>query len=123
MPGFREGQEVMAIHQIDAHQQGNHLALVAEERTRPLDERGYKWRGEFRLWDNESHISWYRAADARVRSKGSMYFSLHRQGRHAVGQWVELSYDGDVQTGIAVIARDRDLLDEHIQKQLEEASQ
>ncbi len=111
---WRDGDEAIAVHQIHAEQHGNHISLTASERTRPIEEGGYLWTGEWRLWDNEALIGWYRASDGAIRSKGSMYFALHAQGQHAVGRWVGLSYDGAVQTGFAVIARTQRLLDEQV---------
>ncbi len=43
-----------------------------------------------------------------------MYFALHPQGQHAVGRWVGLSYDSDLETGFAVLARTEDLLNEQV---------
>ncbi len=111
---FRNGEEVLATHRVEATQQGELLTLIAHERTRPVDEGGYLWTGELRLWDNEALIGWYRASESAVRSKGSMYFALHPQGQHAVGRWVGLSYDSDLETGFAVLARTEDLLNENV---------
>jgi len=104
---FKDGQERIAVQEVEAHQQGDFVALTAE-RSRPVSDGGYSWTGEFRLWDNESLIGWYRGTDAAVRSKGAMYFALHTQGTHALGRWVGLSHDGIVITGHAVLARDQD---------------
>ncbi len=111
---FRDGEETMAIHQIEATQQGDLLNLIAHERTRRVEEGGYLWTGELRLWDNEALIGWYRASEGAIRSKGSMYFALHAQGQHAIGRWVGLSYDGELETGFAVLARTEELLTEHV---------
>ena len=111
---FRDGEETMAIHRIEATQQGDILNLIAHERTRTVEEGGYLWTGELRLWDNEALIGWYRASEGAIRSKGSMYFALHAQGQHAIGRWVGLSYDSELETGFAVLARTEELLTEHI---------
>ena len=70
-----------------------------------VDEGGYLWRGELRLWDNEILMGWYAAEDGAVRSKGTMYFVLHPHGVDMVGRWVGLSYDGKVITGWGAMAR------------------
>ena len=113
---FREGNETMAIHQIEADQQGDRLHLVARERTRSIEDGGYLWTGELRLFDNEALIGWYRASEGAIRSKGSMYFALHAQGQHAIGRWVGLSYDSELETGFAVLARTEALLTEHVDR-------
>ena len=103
----RDGEEWIAVQRVDAVQTGDLLAISAE-RSRPVDEGGYNWNGELRLWDNQVLIGWYRAADGAVQSKGSLYFALHRQGVSADGRWVGLSYDGQVVTGHAALCRDQD---------------
>jgi hypothetical protein len=59
-----------------------------------LEQGGYLWSGELRLWDNEVLMGWYAANDGSVRSKGTMYFVMHPQGLSMTGRWVGLSYDG-----------------------------
>ncbi|QGN31694.1 hypothetical protein [Microlunatus sp. Gsoil 973] len=71
----------------------------------PVEKGSYEWRGELRLWDNEALMGWYRSTDAAVRSKGTMYLSLHPHGTFAWGRWVGMSYDGEVVTGWGVLAR------------------
>jgi hypothetical protein len=55
--------------------------------------------------DNEALIGWYRSTDAAVRSKGTLYLTLHQHGTYAWGRWVGMSYDGPVVTGWGAIAR------------------
>lgn len=69
------------------------------------DGGGYTWGGELRLFDDEALMGWYAANEEAVRSKGTMYFTLHPHGRRAVGRWVGKSHDGPVMTGVAAIAR------------------
>jgi len=101
---FKDGERQLRIQEVDAHQHGQHLQVNAE-RSLPVDEGGFNWIGELRIWDNEVLMGWYRGADGGVRSKGTMYFSLHPQGTHATGRWVGMSYDGNVITGHASLAR------------------
>jgi len=103
----RDGQEWIAVQHVEIVQAGDLLTLTAE-RSRPVEEGGYNWNGELRLWDNQVLIGWYRAADGAVQSKGSLYFALHAQGVTAEGRWVGLSYDGKVVTGYAALCRDQD---------------
>lgn len=99
------------VGRIDTHtmvvtQRGERLYLDAE-RARPVEEGSYRWRGEFRLWDNETLMGWYRSTEDAVRSKGTMYFALHPHGTHAWGRWVGLSYDGLVVTGWSAMAKEQ----------------
>ncbi|MGB5755980.1 MAG: helix-turn-helix transcriptional regulator [Acidimicrobiales bacterium] len=109
-----EGVPRIDTHTIDVHQRGDLLHLDAE-RAIAVEEGSYRWRGEFRLWDNEALIGWYRSSDAAVRSKGAMYLALHPHGTYAWGRWVGMSYDGLVVTGYGSMARSQDRAHDVIQ--------
>lgn len=106
---FKDGEEVHTIQQITIRQRGDLIQIATTDRGNvTLDEGGYTWRGELRLWDNEVLIGWYTADDEAVRSKGSMFFHLHPHGQHMTGRWVGLSHDGPLVTGCASIAKTQD---------------
>jgi transcriptional regulator with XRE-family HTH domain len=105
---WRDGVEVINPHQIRIAQRGDTLDVVAATRGTPLDEGGYLWRGEMRVWDNEAVMGWYAADEGAVRSKGTVYFALHPHGIHMTGRWVGMSYDGPLISGWGVIARTED---------------
>ncbi len=102
---WKDGEEVINAHQVKMTQRGDTVQIVATTRGTPLEEGGYFWRGEMKVWDNEALMGWYVADEGAVRSKGSMYFALHQHGIHMTGRWVGLSYDGPIITGWAAIAR------------------
>src|SRR3954447_12608964 len=103
---WKDGQEIINPHVIGMRQRGDVLDVTAETRgTQELDEGGYLWRGELRIWDNEVLMGWYVATEGAVRSKGTMYFALHQHGQRMTGRWVGLSYDGPIVTGWGTIAR------------------
>lgn len=103
----KDGQEVITLQEVRIGQRGNTLAVQTATRGIAVEEGGYHWTGEFRLWDNEILMGWYAAADGSVRSKGTMYFVLHPHGQRMSGRWVGLSYDGDIMTGWAAITREK----------------
>jgi transcriptional regulator with XRE-family HTH domain len=105
---WKDGVEVINPHQIRITQRGDALDIVATTRGTPLDEGGYLWRGEMRVWDNEAVMGWYAADEGAVRSKGTVYFALHPHGIHLTGRWVGMSYDGPLVSGCGVIARTED---------------
>jgi transcriptional regulator with XRE-family HTH domain len=105
---WKDGAEVINPHQIRITQRGDALDVIATSRGTALEEGGYLWRGELRVWDNEAAIGWYVADEGAVRSKGAMYFALHPHGTHMTGRWVGLSYDGPIVSGWGVIARTED---------------
>jgi hypothetical protein len=69
------------------------------------EEGGYHWNGELRLWDNEVLIGWYASIEGSVRSKGTLYFTLHPHGLHMAGRWVGLGYDSRIMTGWGSMAK------------------
>ncbi len=107
---YQDGREVHTVQAITIRQRGDLIQVATQDRGNvTLDEGGYTWRGEFRLWDNEVLIGWYTADDDAVRSKGSMFFQLHPHGQHMSGRWVGLSHDGPLITGAAAISKARNV--------------
>jgi transcriptional regulator with XRE-family HTH domain len=101
----RGGIEDIRTQPVRLDQHDELIQIEATARGRPVEEGGYLWRGELRLWDNEILMGWYAASDGSVRSKGTMYFVLHPHGIHATGRWVGLSYDGNIVTGWSSMAK------------------
>jgi transcriptional regulator with XRE-family HTH domain len=105
---YRGGVEDLRVQPGRLQQHGELIQVEAIARGRPVDQGGYLWRGEFRLWDNEILMGWYAATDGSVRSKGTMYFVMHPHGINMTGRWVGLSYDGNIVTGWSSMARTED---------------
>ena len=101
---FMEGEEVITAQEVRFRQQAELIQVETVTRGIAVEEGGYHWRGELRLWDNEILMGWYAANDQSVRSKGTMYFVLHPHGQQMTGRWVGLSYDGKVVTGWGAMA-------------------
>lgn len=104
----KDFEEVITAQEIEIRQQGDHLKVETTTRGISVEDGGYHWKGELRLWGNEVLIGWYAAADGAVRSKGSFYFSVHPHGIHMTGRWVGMSYDGKIRTGWGAIGRSED---------------
>ncbi|MGH3611546.1 MAG: helix-turn-helix transcriptional regulator [Pseudonocardia sp.] len=105
---WKDGREVINPHEVRMTQRGEAVEVVAVTRGTPLEDGGYMWRGEMRVWDNEILMGWYTADEGAVRSKGTLYFALHQHGIHATGRWVGLSYDGPIVSGWSTLARSED---------------
>ena len=105
---WKDGQETINPQEIRMSQRGDTIQVAAIERRTPVEQGGYTWQGELRVWDNEVLMGWYVADEGAIRSKGTMYFTLHPHGINAVGRWVGLSYDGPVTTGWGALARTED---------------
>ena len=102
---FKDGAEVHTLQQVRCQQTGDLITAQATTRGLDVEDGGYLWRGELRLWDNEVLMGWYAADEQAVRSKGTMYFVIHPQGQSMTGRWVGLSYDGAIVTGWATMAK------------------
>jgi transcriptional regulator with XRE-family HTH domain len=104
----REGIEDIRVQPVRLRQRTELIQVEALDRGRPVEQGGYLWSGELRLWDNEILMGWYAANDGSVRSKGTMYYVMHPQGLSMTGRWVGLSYDGLIITGWASMAKSED---------------
>ncbi len=96
---FKDGVEVVTAQEVRLSQQGELIDVRTTTRGIAVEDGGYHWHGELKLWDNELLMGWYAANDGAVRSKGTMYFVLHPHGVSMSGRWVGLSYDGKIMTG------------------------
>lgn len=105
---FKDGEQVITLQEVQFRQQGELISVQTVTRGIDVEDGGYHWRGELRLWDNEILMGWYAALDGSVRSKGTMYFVLHPHGQKMYGRWVGISYDGKIVTGWGGMARDAD---------------
>jgi transcriptional regulator with XRE-family HTH domain len=105
---FKDGEEVITAQEVQFRQQADLINVQTATRGIAVEDGGYHWRGELRLWDNEVLMGWYAAEDGSVRSKGTMYFVLHPHGQRMQGRWVGLSYDGKIVTGWGGMARTED---------------
>ncbi|WP_213455257.1 helix-turn-helix transcriptional regulator [Rhizomonospora bruguierae] len=101
----KDGEEVITLQETRFRQQGELISVETTTRGVSVEDGGYHWRGELRLWDNEILMGWYAADDDSIRSKGTMYFVLHPHGQYMSGRWVGLSYDGKIVTGWGAMAR------------------
>ncbi|MFE5186973.1 helix-turn-helix transcriptional regulator [Streptomyces sp. NPDC056628] len=101
----KDGEEVITVQEVRFTQQDELIHLDTATRGISVEDGGYHWRGELRLWDNEILMGWYVANDGPVRSKGTLYFVLHPHGINMSGRWVGLSYDGKIMTGWGSAAR------------------
>ncbi|WP_018505280.1 helix-turn-helix domain-containing protein [Parafrankia discariae] len=102
---FRDGAEVQSSQEVSVAQSGEVLHIEAVSRGLALEDGGYLWSGELRVFDNEVVMGWYAAVDGPVRSKGTLFLSLHPHGDRLTGRWVGLSYDGLFIEGWGAMAR------------------
>ena len=102
-------QEVITSQTVMLTQQDDliHLKTISRGNV-TLDEGGYNWQGELRLWDNKHLMGWYAAEDGAVNSKGTLFFVLHNHGVSAQGIWTGLSHDGDLLSGWGALGHSED---------------
>lgn len=105
---WKDGEEVITMQEVHFRQEGQRLSVETTTRGIRVEDGGYHWHGELRIWDNEVVMGWYAATDGSVRSKGTMYFVLHPHGQQMSGRWVGMSYDGKIVSGWGAMARDTD---------------
>jgi transcriptional regulator with XRE-family HTH domain len=100
----RSGIEKIATQEVEIKQEASTLHIATLTRGLSVEEGGYHWNGELRLWDNEILMGWYASNDGSIRSKGTMYFVIHPHGLNMSGRWVGLGYDDQIMTGFASMA-------------------
>jgi transcriptional regulator with XRE-family HTH domain len=105
---FRDGVEKIATQQVELRQEGELIYVATVTRGLAVEEGGYHWSGELRLWDNEVLMGWYAANDGSIRSKGTLYFVLDAHGLHMSGRWVGLGYDNKIMTGWGSMGKTQD---------------
>jgi transcriptional regulator with XRE-family HTH domain len=111
---FRSGAEKIASQEVEIKQEGSTLHITTLTRGLTVEEGGYHWSGELRLWDNEILMGWYASNDGSIRAKGTMYFVLHPHGLNMSGRWVGLGYDDQIMTGYASMAHSREESEENM---------
>jgi transcriptional regulator with XRE-family HTH domain len=104
----RSGIEKIATQEVEIKQEGSTLHIATLTRGLSVEEGGYHWSGELRLWDNEILMGWYASNDGSIRSKGTMYFVVHPHGLNMSGRWVGLGYDDQIMTGFSSMAHSRE---------------
>jgi transcriptional regulator with XRE-family HTH domain len=112
----RSGEERIASQQVEIKQEGDLLQVATISRGLSVEEGGYHWSGELRLWDNELLLGWYAATEGAIRSKGTLYFVLHPHGLNMSGRWVGLGYDGRIMSGWASMGQTREESEETMTK-------
>lgn len=105
---WKDGVERFAPQIVRIRQSDSNLTWWAATRGVEINNGGYLWRGELRLWDNAIVMGWYAAEDGSVQSKGVVYLRLNPHGLVMTGRWVGMSHDGPVVAGLGVLARSQD---------------
>lgn len=119
---FKDEEEIVTAQQVRFRQDADFIRVETLTRGIAVEDGGYHWHGELRLWDNEILMGWYTANDGATRSKGTMYFVLHPHGLRMTGRWVGLSYDGKIVTGLGAMAKSESEARDLIGKQKEAGS-
>lgn len=102
----QHGDEVITAQTVMFTQTEDIISIGSMSRGNvTMDEGGYNWNGEFRLWDNKTLMGWYRATDGPVASMGSLFFQLHTHGVEARGIWTGTSHDGDLLSGWGALGK------------------
>ncbi|GGK69685.1 helix-turn-helix transcriptional regulator [Nocardia camponoti] len=114
--GEGDGDNV-EIASVRIRHEGDHLLLDAGsadcDDAEPDTEAGVVsrepalgFRGEMRVHDGDAVTGWVRGLDL-AWPVGSIYYSLHPQGAHAVGSWATSAGPDGVARGWSALARER----------------
>lgn len=111
-------KEVINSEILKIKQKGNNITIenVAASPENKLG--GYLWHGEAKIYDNHVIIGNYLPREKNIISKGSLYFVLNRIGQFMSGKWVGCNYDYEFTWGFGVIAREKNVATEELNKLL-----
>ncbi len=113
-----ENEEKLNVEQVLMKQRGQTVRIHNLEKAAKSD-GGYFWDGQMQFLQGRSLMGWYFARhDENNSSRGIMYFTYFSQKRVFYGKWVGASYDGELQTGMAVISDDRNRALQQLQQLL-----
>jgi len=102
------GVEKHNLENVRLIQRGQTVLINNTEKA-PLCDGGYFWQGQLRFIQGRSLMGWYfPTKDENNSSRGIMYFTYFSQRKVFFGKWVGSAYDGDLQSGMAVIAVDKE---------------
>ncbi|MCA2209209.1 MULTISPECIES: helix-turn-helix domain-containing protein [Nocardia] len=101
----KHGDEV-EVAEVTIRHEGDHLLLDTAETAAAEDDPGPGVRGEMRVWDGDAITGWVRGMDVAF-PVGTIYYSLHPQGAHAVGSWTTKSGPDGVVRGWSALAREK----------------
>ncbi|MFD4428752.1 helix-turn-helix domain-containing protein [Nocardia sp. NPDC058497] len=100
------GDEV-EVTPVTIRHEGDHLLIdSAAETPAAQDDPATQMRGEMRVWDGDALTGWVRGMDVGWPI-GTIYYSLHPQGAHAVGSWTTKSGADGVVRGWSALAREK----------------
>lgn len=113
-----EGKEVINSEVLTIKQKGHHIVLENIVKSPENTLGGYLWRGEADIYDNRYVIGDYLPREKNIISKGSLYFVLNRVGQFMLGKWVGCNYDYEFTWGFGVIAKEKNVAQEEMNKLL-----
>ncbi|APE32813.1 hypothetical protein BOX37_01195 [Nocardia mangyaensis] len=102
----KHGEQV-EVAAVNIRHEGDHLLLDSDAETPAAEaEPVAQVRGEMRVWDGDALTGWVRGMDIAF-PVGTIYYSLHPQGAHAVGSWTTKSGGDGLVRGWSALAREK----------------
>lgn len=94
--------------ETEMKQKGKTVAFKNLERSAENPKGGYLWDAELHFYHGRTLMGWYfPKKEENNSSKGIMYLSFSSQRKIFLGKWVGAGYDGELTSGLVVIAKDR----------------
>jgi hypothetical protein len=102
-------KEVINSEATKMFQKGKTVKFYNTERAPENPKGGYLWEAEMHFYHGRTLMGWYfPKKEENNSSKGIMYFSYSSQRKIFLGKWIGTGYDGDLVSGLVVVAKNRD---------------
>jgi len=90
-------------------QKGKTVVMENRERAPENPDGGYLWRSKMQFYQGRNLMGWYFPLKSENNSsKGIMYMSYFSAKKLFYGKWVGSGYDGELEGGFMVIAKNRE---------------
>ena len=102
-------KEVINSENTKMLQKGKTVKFYNTEKSPENLKGGYLWEAEMQFYHGRSLMGWYfPKKEENNSSKGIMYFFYSSQRKIFLGKWIGAGYDGDLMSGLVVVAKDRE---------------
>lgn len=102
------GKEKLNGEAVKIKQKGQVVKMWNTEKSSEGD-GGYFWTSQLRFLHGKSLMGWYFPKKKELNdSSGMVFYTFYAARKVFYGKWVGTAYDGNLQTGLAVIARDKE---------------
>ena len=104
-----ESKELINTEKLLIEQKGSLVNMRNTAKSPENPKGGYKWVARLQFYHGRDLMGHYFAEkEEQNNNKGIMYFSYQSAKKEFIGRWVGTGHDGPLQSGFAVISKNRE---------------